>query len=377
MPIPLNKILFISFDHIGDILRFTPLLRTLRIQYPQAQITCLIPDTQSAVLERYPFIDAVITFPHAAVREKLKEGESLSSVVDYYGYRLIMMLRRMEFDLVINPFMELGAIIAGLIRPKQVLGRVMTQWGVYKLFGEHAAKFYHLMSRHNELRVQNTMRFSDIALTILKDLAIPEEAFWRKPELYLGDDDRHFAEKFLADGKLEGQPFRIGFQMGAMLKKERFWPFEKFAELARYVHATYGIRPVLFGSPQERIAIERDFMPCAGIPCVVAAGETTLLQAGALLEKMQLLVSNDTGPMHMAAALGTPVVALFGQLTCIVNEARPWGEQHTVIVGRETKDIEVAAVIAAVEKYLKDNRERKITHEAHYALNSGNQRSRE
>ncbi len=353
----IKKILFISFDHIGDVLRFTPLLRSLRMNLPAAYLAVLVPRPQSDVLRYYPFIDDLIEFSHHELRTQLANDVNIAELVYKKVFKIITLLKGIHFDLVINPFMEYGAVIAGLIRPRYVLGRVMTAWGTYQVQGENAAKFYYLMARQNELRVMSDLRFSDSALMILKDIGIDdEERLWRKPELFLSSRERTFATEFYHDHGVTEKDYVVGFQVGAMLNKERLWPAEKFVTLANRFKDDNDVKIVLLGNEHERKMIERDMVPALEKKCLVAAGGTDLLQSGALIEKLDLLVTNDTGPMHMAAGLGIPVVALFGKKTSIVKEAWPYGNQHTVLVADRTKDISVDAVFNAVEQYMNKKR---------------------
>jgi ADP-heptose:LPS heptosyltransferase len=331
----------------------------LRLNYPQAYLAALVPQPQSEVLKYCPYLDDVIEFSHQALRAQLDDGANIAELVFKHVFSIINLLRETKFDLVINPFMDFGAVIAGLIKPANVLGRVMTSWGNYQVMGENAAKFYYLMAKQNQLRVLSDLRFSDSALMILKDIGIDkEEPLWRKTELFLSAEERVFAEGFFRENGITSDNYVIGFQAGAMLNKERLWPAEKFARLANKFKDDEAVKIILLGTAQERKMIERDMVPLLEKTCVIAAGETDLLESGALVEKLDLLVSNDTGPMHMAAALGVPVVALFGRSTSIVNEAWPNGNEHTVIVENSTKDIPVDTVFNAVEQYM-NNKEHK------------------
>ena len=89
------------------------------------------------------------------------------------------------------------------------------------------------------------------------------------------------------------------------------WPKENFAHLADRLISEYGTAIFLFGGPEERALAEEIESLMKNTP-VIMAGQTTLSQTAALIKKYCLFVSNDSGPMHMAAALNVPVVALFG-----------------------------------------------------------------
>ncbi len=349
----IQSILFISFDHIGDILRFTPLLRNLRLQYPGAYIATLMPAPQSGILKYYPYVNDVISFEHAKLKEQAASGASLAELVYQYGYALVEALRHINFDLVINPYGDIGAVFAGLIKPKNILGRGMTAWGEYTLFGENAARVYYSFKKEREFRIYAEERLSDVMLTLLRDLGIDDnDVRYRKPELFLGCDDELFAEKFLEENDIKASEYVIGLQTSAMVKKGRSWPIDKFAAFINRINDAYEVRCMLFGDKTEGDMLERDLLPVLNKEPVMAAGKTTILQAGALLKRLDLLISVDTGPMHMAACLDVPIIALFGRATCVVNEARPYGEKHTVIVANTTKDITVDEVAVAVDAYV-------------------------
>lgn len=138
-------------------------------------------------------------------------------------------------------------------------------------------------------------------------------------------------------------------------KPENRWAPERFGELALAL-SDRGERPVLAGGPQDREASER-VMAAAGGAAVNLAGQTSLHQLIALLQRARVIVSGDTGPMHLAAALGRPVVALFGP----ADPARtgPWGTGHRILRGSgwdpaaplercSMEDLEVADVLEAL-----------------------------
>jgi len=107
------------------------------------------------------------------------------------------------------------------------------------------------------------------------------------------------------------------------------WPLERYRELIeRILEERIEARVVLFGSPAEKEMIE-ELAGGLGSRVTVAAGQTTVKQVAALIEKCNMLVCNDSGLMHVAVAVGTPVVAIYGPTD--IRRTAPLGAEHTVI----------------------------------------------
>lgn len=131
------------------------------------------------------------------------------------------------------------------------------------------------------------------------------------------EEDLQWADDFLAQGRQNFTPARfMAFQLGASEERRR-WPLENFAELAARLWQQARICPVLVGSPSERQLAE-NYAAHARAPFLDAIGQTNLPQLAALLSRCELLVTNDTGTMHLAAGLGVPSLAFF------MATAQPW-----------------------------------------------------
>jgi heptosyltransferase-2 len=139
-----------------------------------------------------------------------------------------------------------------------------------------------------------------------------------------------------ADALLRGRriaPGRtvVGLNAGSTYGEAKCWPPERFAALARMLRDRCGAAIVAVGGPRERARAEAVCAPL-GPDALNAAGVTTVMQCAALAARCAAFVSNDTGPMHLAAAVGTPVVAVIGPTD--PGATGPLGEH--VIVRRET-----------------------------------------
>ena len=130
------------------------------------------------------------------------------------------------------------------------------------------------------------------------------------PEIFIQDDERTRARERLVACRNAGRPV-IGMAVGAAYGGAKRWPLERYAELARRCVREGKTQVLLFGSIDERESAQ-SVADAAGTDCVNLAGSTSLRELFALVERCAVLVTNDSGVMHVATAVRTPVVALFG-----------------------------------------------------------------
>lgn len=147
------------------------------------------------------------------------------------------------------------------------------------------------------------------------------------PRLHVTGEEQEWAETFLRGKVPEGQAC-YGLNPGATFGTAKRWTEEGFVEVGRWIISSRKASVLLFGSPAERELAER-IAERIGPGAVVTAGETTLRQAAALLARCESLVTNDTGTMHVATAVGTRVVAIFGSTNPLTTY--PYGEGHVIV----------------------------------------------
>ena len=273
MTIPYRNILIIKPGAVGDLLQMTPVIRALKQAAPAARITLLVGLESSASLFRHhPDIAEVLVFDRAGA------GRSGASLFPFLGR-----IRKARYDLVLNfqrSNMRTWLFVAAAL-PARVLvyhkarGRVV-----------HAVENY---------------------LETLAPLSLPPAG--TALEFHFGTEAGDFARKLLERHGLSGSQL-VALNPGATHAVNR-WPVRRFAELADLVAERTQARPVIIGGPDDRDLAEKIVARSRSKP-VSLAGATTLLQLGAVLRSCAVVVSGDTGPLHMAAAVGTKVVALFG-----------------------------------------------------------------
>jgi len=133
----------------------------------------------------------------------------------------------------------------------------------------------------------------------------------RIPRLRVPDLWEERARELLSRAGLGPGERPVGIHPGSTYGTAKRWPLERFARVADRLQREAGVRVVLLGGPGEE-ALARDMAGCMGTPPLNLAGKTDIPLLAGVLRQCRVLVCNDTGPMHLAAAVGTPVVALFG-----------------------------------------------------------------
>lgn len=338
----LNKILIVNLDRIGDVVRSTFLFRTIKKYHPHCYLACLAMSPADVLLEHDPYIDTVFTLPHQEIRSLMNSDKTLLHMC-FPVFRLLSALRTHNFDLVINPFSDFGAFAARYLKPPYVLGRAMNKEGKFLVHGQETAKFVYVMSNQEGRRAELQHNFSAIYARILRDIEIEITDEERFPSVYVGPRAERFAQNFFKDNGVTERDLKIGFQVGAFTK-EKMWPAEHFRALARMLQKEFNAKIVITGSRHEAQTIITTLTANMEEKPVIAAGKTDIIETAAIIKQCHLFVSNDTGPMHIAAALGIPVIALFSLAQSIPSESWPWGEGHLVFAKQNINDISVREV---------------------------------
>jgi heptosyltransferase III len=333
------KILIIRRDNIGDLLCTTPLIRALRLRHPDAQIDALVNSYNAPVLAANPDLNAIYVYTKAKHRE---HGESAIGV---HLRRLLLMwdLRRDEYDLVIlagdgNIDRQLG--LSRWLNAKQVIGFQPDDGNLRKGLSTPVSR-------------QNTGHEVERTFALLAPLGITSTP----PELVLIPNATLVNQAKVALLAVGGSGFNcktVAIHISARKIPQR-WPIERFAELMHRIHSQDGSRFVIFWSPGD------DSNPLHPGDDAKAAQLLSLVfdlpvlpyptkQLGELIAGLSVcnsMVCSDGGAMHIGAALGLPMVCLFGNS----DAARwyPWGVKHIVLQmpERDVSGIAVSDVINA------------------------------
>ncbi|NIC29111.1 ADP-heptose--LPS heptosyltransferase RfaF [Serratia plymuthica] len=287
------KILVIGPSWVGDMMMSQSLYRTLKAEHPTAEIDVMAPAWCRPLLARMPEVNQALSMPLGHGALALGERRRLGCALRANGYDRAYVLPN-SFKSALVPFFAQvpqrtgwrGEMRYGLLNDIRVLDK---------------AAFPLMVQRYVALAYdkQRIHRAEDL----------PQPLLW--PQLQVSDEE--IAETTAAFNLTDHRPI-IGFCPGAEFGPAKRWPHYHYAQLAQML-IDQGYQIALFGSAKDheageqiRTALDDD----ARVFCMNLAGETQLEQAVILLASCQAVVSNDSGLMHVAAALNKPLIALYG-----------------------------------------------------------------
>lgn len=293
---PPDRILVIKLRYVGDVLLATPVLTRLREGFPKASLVMLVNPGTDGVVRGHPALDEVWV---------VERGHWLRQ------WRFVRELRGRRFDLVIDlTDSDRSAALSWLSRaPTRVgynsedrrRGSLYTRIVEADRFGMHTVR-YHL------------------AATDALGLSGPTP----DPVLTVAPESRSAADRLLQEMGIETTRPLVCVHPGARWWFKS-WPAERFAALADLIQTETPAQALVLGGEQERPVSGR-IAETMKTPVRSLVGRTGLQELAAVLTRAVLMVSNDNGPMHMAAALHVPVIGLFGPSDPAVWG--PWGEGH-------------------------------------------------
>jgi lipopolysaccharide heptosyltransferase I len=279
-----QRIALIKPSALGDIVHALPVLSALRRRFPQSHITWIVNRAYEPLLKNHPDLDATLAFDRGA----LKKGVVSTAMT---AVRFAQSLRGANFDLAID--------LQGLFRS----GLMTFATGAARRVGlstarEGASHFY-----------------TDIMATPGLKEAHAVDRCWRVAEEFgVGDEPKQFRIPIDAEANTwtrsqlakRERPYLV-FAPGARWLTKR-WPPEHFAELARIAHVRNGGTAIFVGTADETPLAEQ-VIELADVPSLNLCGQTSLPKLVAVLAAADAVLANDSGPLHIAAALGRPVVA--------------------------------------------------------------------
>ena len=302
---PYKHILVVKFWGIGNIVRATPTFRAIRDRFPEARITFITLSQNRGICENSQLFDEVIYLRLKSVRAFLWDV-----IMKFF------ILRRERFDLALDlePWANFAEIVSFYIAAGMRVG--FTAPGRCSLYNirvpfkedEHISKSFFRILYPFGLRMPDD----------LKPLPIP-----------IGEEAKEAVHKMLKERGLHDGDFTVAVNVNASdVADARRWPSDRFALLADRAAEEMGAKTIFIGAPNEAPLVQEviDMMKSEGLNL---AGQTTLEQAIAVLDRADIFVTNDSGPMHIAMAMGTPTVALFGPET--PRRYGPLSDMHIAI----------------------------------------------
>jgi heptosyltransferase I len=287
-----RNILVIDFGQLGDVVLSLPALRAVREKFPQARITVALGKPAAPVVELSGYADATLPVDRVALRDGPKPRAILRIM------RLVQEVRRKEFDFVIDLHSLSETNLLGFLSGASD-----------RLFARRPGRSLDFLANfHTRPPVEDTRHERhavDRYLDVLVPLGIRNAS--RVPRLRTRAEDDQAVEVMLKKAKASSGVPLIGLFPGAGHPSRR-WPLARFGEVADMLERNDEVRILVFAGPEERemVAEVKASFPRS----TLVFDRLSIPQLASMLARLSVLISNDTGPMHIAAAVGTSVVLL-------------------------------------------------------------------
>lgn len=329
-----RNILVIDFGQLGDVVLSLPALRGIRERFTEARITVAVGKPGGEIVRLSGYADSTIEVDRVALRD----GPKLVSIGRII--KLVRDVRKAQFDFVIDLHSLSETNLLGYFSgaPHRLYshrpGRSLDYLANFKPKPPPEATTSHAVDRY---------------LDVLKPLGL--ENLTRTPYLRTSAAGDSNVESLLKKEKAQSGALLVGLFPGAGHEGRR-WPLERFAELADYLIRNDRVRVIVFAGPEEARLIPdmRAMFPAT----TIFFDRLTIPQLASAQARLTLFISNDTGPMHIAAAVGTSVVVLLDRPT--PNTFVPVGDRHRIICAPTIKDISVAQVYENAHESLASSR---------------------
>jgi heptosyltransferase-2 len=305
------KILIITLSGIGDALMFTPALKLLRKNLPNAEIDALVMYRGAKeIYESNPNFNQVIHFNF------LEEGV-------FKSLKFLFRLRR-KYDVSINVYPSNRKeynLISYFIGAKERAGVVYLKKNPGNL------------NFLNNIKVLEDDNVHNVITNIKLCEALVGKKFNEEPllEFPIAESEFKAAEKFLNNIDISKNETVIGFHPGcATLKNhiKRRWEPEKFAELGKKLIGNYAARILIFGGPEEQ-ELKEQINSLIGSDKVNIINAESLTKSSAIMKRCNIFITNDSSQMHIAAALGLKVIAIIGPTN--KKYIHPWKTEHQIV----------------------------------------------
>ncbi|MDP8266121.1 MAG: glycosyltransferase family 9 protein [Candidatus Aceula meridiana] len=339
-----KNILVVRTDRIGDVVLTTPAIEALRKAYPKARITILVnPETKDIVVGN-PFLDEVLVYD--------QHGKDKG----FFGFwHFVFVLRRHKFDLAINYHL------------KNRTNAMLFHAGIKPRIGFKNKKLNFFLTQYPDPRTDGTKHEAQYCLELLKYIGVE----FHDLNLCVGIDpeSEEWADKLFLQKKIGPNDKVFAIHPGASCISKR-WPPERFAEVIEELDKKYPAKIILIGAGDNQL-IAREVLASTNVSVIDLTGQTSISQSVSILKRSSLLISNDSGPVHLAVGVHTSVVSILGRNQPGLSQTRwrPLGKKDIVLhnnigckvcLAHECKinfkclrSISVSNVLAATDEILK------------------------
>ncbi|MFA5286982.1 MAG: lipopolysaccharide heptosyltransferase II [Candidatus Omnitrophota bacterium] len=292
-----KRILIVRTDRIGDVLLSTPVIKAVREKYPQAFIAVMVSSYAKDIVEGNPYLDEVIIYDKAGKHKSWLRSIKFARNLDK---------KRFDLAIILHPTnrAHLLTFLAGI--PKRVgydrkLGFLLTD------------RFAHTKERGEKHELEYN-------LDLLRDLEIRAED--KNLFMPIKKESEEWANDFFKREGIKADDKLLAINPAASCPS-KVWPPERFAKVADKLAQKYGFKILLVSSSKD-LLIAQCVIKNMRSSVISLAGKTSLSQLASLLKRCSFFISNDSGPVHIASSVGTPVISIFGRKQNGLSPKR-WG----------------------------------------------------
>jgi heptosyltransferase-2 len=284
----IKRILVRATNWVGDAVMTIPALEAIKENFPDSSITVMARPWVIPLFEHHPAVDDIISFPR---------GKGILGSLAIKA-KMVKLIRKYRFDMAI---LFQNAFEAAFL---SCLGGVRLRIG-YITDGRRFFLSHGIIRNKKILAIHQTEYY----LFILKAMGWSTKN--RYPVLYISPEDIKQARRSLSLCGIKQDDFLVGLGPGAIYGETKRWPSDRFAKIGDLAYKKWGAKVVVMGSEKE-IDICSSVTNSMVMESVNFGGRTSLGEAMAIIAECDFFLTNDSGLMHIAAALGVPTVAIFG-----------------------------------------------------------------
>jgi ADP-heptose:LPS heptosyltransferase len=329
MPEP-KRILVLNMGQLGDLVMSLPAVAAIRARFPRAQLTVMTGIAAGQAMELAGLADRVI----AVDRVALRDGSTMKSLRRIA--QLVRETRRARYDMVIDLHSLSETNLLGYLSGAPL-----------RLFANRGGRSLDLLGSIPSPPGDRERHLVDFYLDVLAPLGVAGAS--REPRLPTRPEDDETIDRLLASHGVKSDRPLVGIFPGAG-NALRQWPLERFAEVGARLTRDDKAHIVLLLGPEERGLKEQARALFSEEAIVVEPSSLSELASAAA--RLDLLISNDTGPMHVAAAMGTPVVVISTKLHRVNRVYMPVGEHHKIVQHSTIAEISSREVYEAAHSVL-------------------------
>jgi lipopolysaccharide heptosyltransferase II len=302
-----KKILIFNVNWLGDVLFSTATIRNIRYNFPDSFIACIIPERCYPVLEGNTYLDEIIIYD-----EKGKH-KSLLRKLGFIGY-----LRKIKFDMVF------------LLHRSFSRALITTLAGIPERIGYYTRKRGFLLTKKIPPPDIAGLHRIDYYLNVIRKAGL--EVRDRFADFFVSDKDLNFVDDFLVKELKDSDAFLIGINPGGNWNPKR-WPKEYFAKIADRLIKEFSAKVIITGSSEDLALAEEIRDAMKGEP-IIGCGKFNLKQFAVISKVLDLFITADSGPLHIANAVGAKkIIALFGPTDPAVTG--PFPDENVIILRKD------------------------------------------